>query len=110
MTVATGATQEAARSSRNTVRVPATVSLIAGWVLVAYLCVALSVQRLLPSASAEPWPLINVIYAMVLIYLPVAAAAGTWRLTRSSTWFRRGFMHVIAMLTVLAVLLLGSMG
>ncbi|NCT90516.1 hypothetical protein GXB85_06100 [Cellulomonas sp. APG4] len=87
-------------------RTLATAALTAGWLLVAYLAVTSSASRLLPSESTGPWPVGNVIAAMVVIYLPVAAAAAAVRATRTGNLWRTGLVHVGAMVGVMALLLM----
>ena len=50
------------------------------WVILCYLILSVLVTRLLPSESLDPWPLGNVVAAMVALYAPVAVAA--WLLVR----------------------------
>lgn len=93
------------RTSHRMSRTLAIAALTAGWLLVAYLTVTSSVHRLLPSATA-PWPIGNVVAAMVLIYLPVVAAAAAVRTARAGNPWRTGVVHAGAMLGVLALLLI----
>ena len=50
------------------------------WVNLCYLILSVLVTRLLPSESLDPWPLGNVVAAVLALYAPVAVAA--WLLVR----------------------------
>ncbi|UFN45138.1 hypothetical protein [Nocardioides okcheonensis] len=45
------------------------------WAVTCYLILGVLVTRLLPSESLDPWPLGNVVAAMISLYAPVAVAA-----------------------------------
>jgi len=76
------------------------------WLMACYLILSVLVSRLLPSESLEPWPMGNVVLAMVALYAPVGIASFLVYRFRNAPTGTQILLHAGAIVILLSLLLL----